>query len=350
MSKCFRVLSIDGGGIRGILPGQILVELEKKLQKYANDSKVRIADYFDFFSGTSTGGILTCLYLCPDSKNNNRPLYSAQDAVNLYLKNGNQIFKRDLEQKIFSANGLLKEKYNGSIFEDLLKEYFKKLKLSELLKPCLIPSYNIFQRDTHFFTQHDAKRTDSYDYYLYDVARGTSAAPTYFEPARVTSISGVSYPVVDGGVFANNPALCAYAEVCEHFKEENRSLTAADLFIVSIGTGSKKQSYDYDKAKGWGELGWVQPVMDIMMSGASETIDFQLKKIFGSANKSENYYRISPDIGEADTAMDNASSVNLNALKEAGIASAEKYDKDLEEIAHFLVNKSEQLELYTVQR
>lgn len=349
MSKCFRVLSIDGGGIRGILPGQILVELEKKLQKQANDPHVRIADYFDFLSGTSTGGILTCLYLCPDYQNNNRPLFSAQDAVNLYLKNGNRIFKKNLRQKIISINGLIEEKYDGSKLEDLLKQYFKNLKLSELLKPCLIPSYNIFTRDTHFFTQHDAKRSAAYDYYLYDVTLGTSAAPTYFEPALVTSMSGISYPVVDGGVFANNPALCAYAEVCEHFKEENRSLTTADLFIVSIGTGSKKQSYNYDKAQGWGELGWIEPVIDIMMSGASETIDFQLKKIFGSANNSKNYYRFSPDIGEADTAMDNASSINLNALKEAGIASAERYDAELEEIARFLVN-NEQLEINVVER
>lgn len=344
MRKYYRVLSIDGGGIRGILPGQILVELEKKLQKYANNPNARIADYFDFFAGTSTGGILTCLYLCPDTKNNNRPLYSAQDAVNLYIKNGYRIFKKNLRQKIISLNGLIEEKYDSSILEDLLKQYFKELKLSELLRPCLIPSYNIFDRDTLFFTQHDAKRSASYDYYLYDVTRGTSAAPTLFEPARVTSMSGVSYPVVDGGVFANNPALCAYAEVCDHFKEENRSLTTADLFIVSIGTGSKEQSYNYDKAKGWGELGWVQPVIDIMMSGASATIDFQLKKIFGSADNSKNYYRFSPEIGKADTAMDNASSINLNALKEAGIASAERYDIELEEIARFLIN-NEQLEI-----
>lgn len=337
MSKRFRVLSIDGGGIRGILPGQILVELEKKLQKYANDPNARIADYFDFFAGTSTGGILTCLYLCPDYKNSNRPLYSAQDAVNLYTKNSNLIFKRNLRQKIISINGLIEEKYDGSKLEILLKQYFKKIKLSELLKPCLIPSYNIFTRDTHFFTQHDAKRSAAYDYYLYDVTRGTSAAPTFFEPAQVTSMSGVSYPVVDGGVFANNPALCAYAEVCDHFKEENRNITTADLFIVSIGTGSKKQSYNYNKAKGWGELGWVQPVIDIMMSGASETIDFQLKKIFGAANNSKNYYRFNPDIGDADTTMDNASNKNLNALKEAGIVSAKRYDAELEEIALFLV-------------
>ena len=76
------------------------------------------------------------------------------------------------------------------------------------------------------FTQHDAKQNPGYDYLLRDVARATSASPTYFEPARVHSLSEISYPLVDGGVFANNPALCAYAEAMQLFEskiEERRS-------------------------------------------------------------------------------------------------------------------------------
>lgn len=330
----FRILSLDGGGIRGILPGQVLVELEKKLQRIAADPQKRIADYFDLVAGTSTGGILTCLYLYPDEKNPERPLFTAQDAVNLYLENGGGIFKESIAQE----DGLRREKYPVIAIEALLKTYFKNTKLSELLKPCLITSYNIYARSTHFFTQHDAARSKAYDFYLYDVARATSAAPTYFEPAAVTSLSGITYPLVDGGVFASNPALCAYAEARQKFKPVN----GADMFMLSIGTGSKKESYAYNKAKGWGKKGWVKPVLDIMLSGASETVDFQMKHVFDSIHCAANYFRINPGIGDASIDMDDASPQNLHKLKQAGITAALQYDQELEAIAAFLV-KEEQI-------
>lgn len=339
MAELLRILSIDGGGIRGVLPGQVLVALEQKLQKKSNNPDARIADYFDLLAGTSTGGILTCLYLCPDPKNPSRPLFSAKEAVDLYLKNGGEIFKRSLSHEIYSGNGLTEEKYPSAAIENLLKTYFGDVKLSQLLKPCLITSYDIHKRSAHFFTQHDAKQKEGYDYLVREVARATSAAPTYFEPARATSLTGVSYPLVDGGVFANNPAMCAYAEAREQSKLVAcvDTITAKDMFMLSIGTGAVKKSYDYDKAKGWGALGWIEPVLDIMMSGASDTIDFQLVQIFDAINKSQNYLRISPEMGEADTEMDNASAENLQRLKEAGIETAEKYDDDLERVAAYLV-------------
>lgn len=332
MSNPFRILSIDGGGIRGILPGQILVELEAKLQRLSSNPDKRLADYFDMIAGTSTGGILTCLYLYPDKKKNPRPLFTASEAVNLYLENGGGIFK----ESSVRMDGMKQEKYPVIAIEALLKKYFKNTKLSQLLKPCLITSYNIYARSTHFFCQHEAKKQAAYDFYLHDVARGTSAAPTYFEPAAITSLSGMTYPVVDGGVFASNPALCAYAEAREKFKPTGKS-TRMDMFMLSIGTGSKKESYAYDKSKGWGRLGWVKPVLDIMLTGASETVDFQMKHIFDAIDCGNNYYRINPDIGKASIEMDDASEENLKALKEAGMNAAKKHDKELQAIARFLV-------------
>lgn len=106
--KLVRILSIDGGGIRGILPGQILVRLEELLQEH--DPQARLADYFDFMAGTSTGGILACLYLFPDSEHPGRPLFSAKDAVDLYLERGDDIFDISLWRKIRSDAGTLDEK------------------------------------------------------------------------------------------------------------------------------------------------------------------------------------------------------------------------------------------------
>lgn len=339
MADLLRILSIDGGGIRGVLPGQVMIYLEKKIQERSGNPDARVSDYFELFAGTSTGGILTCLYLFPDEKNPSRPKYTASQAVDLYLKNGGEIFREELRHKIISLGGLTEEKYPADSIEKLLKEYFKDVKLNQLLKPCLITSYNINKRSTHFFTQHDACCDEAYNYRVWEVARSTSAAPTYFEPARAHAMNGVSYPLVDGGVFANNPAMCAYAEARQQFKrmDGSKNVTASDMFMLSIGTGSMKRSYEYEKAKGWGALGWIQPVLDIMMSGASDTVDFQLKQIFDAIDSSNNYVRIDPLLGEADTEMDNASDKNLQALKEAGIATTEKYKAELDRVADFLV-------------
>ncbi|HEY6160189.1 MAG TPA: patatin-like phospholipase family protein [Bacteroidia bacterium] len=346
MNNCIRILSIDGGGIRGILPGQVLVSLEKKLQERTNDPNTRLADHFDLIAGTSTGGILTCIYLSPDGEG--RPRFTAQQAVDLYLQHGSDIFKADIRQKIVSLGGLSDEKYSAKAIETSLKEYFGETRLRELLRPCIITSYNITGRYAHFFRSHKAKADLSHDFYLRDVARATSAAPTYFEPALVRSLTDVSYPLVDGGVFANNPALCAYAEARQFFatqnpdnQSSNGKATIKEMFMVSIGTGLKNgmelPQYDYNQAKDWGLVGWARPILDIMMSGVSETVDYQLQQMFDAVGRSDHYFRIIPRILRASTDMDDASPKNLQFLKEDGIESAQENDDTLERIANFLV-------------
>jgi len=154
--KLTRILSIDGGGIRGILPGQVLVELERILQLNTQDANARIADYFDLLAGTSTGGILTCLSLCPESPQSSRPRFTAKQAVDLYLERGDEIFDVSIWKRIQSAGGLTDEKFDAKELERALRDYGGNVRLSQLLKPCLIPSYNIEKRYPHFFTQHDA--------------------------------------------------------------------------------------------------------------------------------------------------------------------------------------------------
>lgn len=317
------ILSIDGGGIRGIIPGQVLVALEQKLQQIRNDPNFRIVDAFDLIAGTSTGGILTCLYLCPDSNNPPRPRFTAQDAVNLYLQNGDNIFDVSLFKSIESVGGLAGEKYSAAPLEKVLKDYLGDLKLSQLLKPCLITAYDITRRKAHFFNQQDADGgTDlAFDFYVRDVARATSAAPTYFEPANITAFDRGVYPLVDGGTFANNPAMCACVEAFGY----NSNLRVTDLKVLSLGTGTVDKPYHYAEAKSWGKLGWVGPVLDIMMSGVSDTVDYQLKTMFKSAGVPAQYLRLQLDLQQfpdVDSAMDNASEENMRALESAGQALA----------------------------
>ncbi|MGA9325617.1 MAG: patatin-like phospholipase family protein, partial [Salegentibacter sp.] len=343
MSK-IRILSLDGGGIRGIIPATILSYLEDELKEKSGKPEAAIGDYFDFITGTSTGGILSLMYLCP--RENGEPRYSAKDALDVYLKKGDKIFDVSLLKKIESLNGIRDEKYPSKPLEKQLEDYFGKVSLSQLLKPCLIPSYDIRNRKAFFFTSLEARET-IYDFYLKDVARAASAAPTYFEVSRIHSLHGAPYTLIDGGVFANNPALCAYAEARKiNFQKilndpkKPQKPTAREMLIISIGTGSVKQPYFYDDFKNAGTLEWIRPLIDIMMSGNSETVDYQLKRIYEtlSPEDSRDYHRIQPRLVNADSAMDNARKENLTALHEDGLLSIAEHKPELDEIVNKLIS------------
>lgn len=310
-----RILSIDGGGIRGIIPGQLLVEIEKAFN-------IKIWDHFDMIAGTSTGGILTCAYLCPDNKNPNKPKFTSEEVVGLYFERGDEIFDIPVFHKIKTLGGIIDEKYPEDGIEDALQDYFGDIWLKDLLKPCLVTAYDISRRKGHFFGQHKAKTGKEFNFKVKDVARSTSAAPTYFECAQVLSEEGSKYPLIDGGVFVNNPALTAYAEGRTIFKRPNGDeATAKDMKILSIGTGYTRKRYNYSKAKNFGMAEWVQPIIDIMMSGSAEVAHYQLDKIYGTVDNPDQYLRIDGDLKPTpvDPEMDNASYENMQRLKAFGI-------------------------------
>ncbi len=336
--KLTRILSIDGGGIRGILPGQILVALEEKLKKFDTNPDARIADYFDLIAGTSTGGILACMYLTPTDKKNKRPKFSAKKAVELYLNRGDEIFDVSLWQKVRSVGGITDEKYSADELEEALDDYIGELKLSELVKPCLVTSYDIKRRKGHFFRSHKAKIEESYDFLVKEAARATSAAPTYFEVARVKSVDKQVYPLIDGGVFVNNPSLCAYSEARTwEFDADRIKPTASEMMILSLGTGGSDKSFEYKKAKDWGAIQWIVPIIDIMMSGVADTVDYQLDQIYKAVDKPEQYLRISPKLFTADSGMDNASTENLEKLRIDGEKNADDFNDKLTEFAKMLI-------------
>jgi uncharacterized protein len=345
MTKKACILSIDGGGIRGILPGVIVSYIEGQLRKKEGDH-VRISDYFDLIAGTSTGGILTTLYVAPDEKG--RPKYTADQAVELYLNNGGKIFSLPFYRKLLNPFGIRKPKYPFANIEKLLKNYLGDLELSQALKPCLITSYEIFQRKTIFFNMVDTLKSDKdlRNFLLRDIARATSAAPTYFKPALIKSKFGSPYYLIDGGVFANNPAMCAFAEAnTSKFSQIlNRSdkpdyPLAPDIIMVSIGTGSQGEPYYYDKAKHWGVVGWLQPLIDILMSGNSETVHYELVHLFSKSNptKQGQYFRLEPKVETASSKMDLATDKNMLALQEAGKMFVSENYETIDQIIDLLI-------------
>lgn len=331
MNSMMRILSIDGGGIRGILPGMILVELEKKLQLVSRNPGARIADYFDLVAGTSTGAILCSAYVCPDAER--KPKYTAQEAVNLYLEHGDDIFDVGIGKRIRSLGGATDEKYSAKELNRVLNTAFGEIKLSELLRPTCFVAYDVSSREPVIFKQHSALAKNR-DFLVRDILRGTSAAPTYFEAARIYSLPPLpeKFVLVDGGMAANDPALCAYSEAIKFSNVSGIN----DMIIVSLGTGKKLQSYSYSEIKDWGPFSWAKPVIDIALEGGPQMTAYYLGKI-SSTKKESKYYRIQPELYGADPALDNASQENLVLLRNAGRQNAAALDTTLTEIANLLV-------------
>lgn len=341
--KKIRILSLDGGGIRGILAGTILAYIEEQLKKKTGDENASIARYFDLIAGSSTGGILSLFYICPGE--NGQPRYTARQALDIFLERGEEIFDASLGKQLVSLGGIRDEKYEARELEAALKEYFGGVRLSQALKPCLIPSYDLHERRAHFFTSLDAV-SDDHDFFFRDVGRATSAAPTYFEPVMVKPIEGDAKALIDGGVFANNPSLCAYAEARNikfsealNNSEKFDKPGAREMVIVSIGTGEVKKPYPYEEFKNAGVLKWMKPLIDIMLSGNSETVDYQLKQIFETLPEadSRDYHRVQPRLVKANSALDNAKRSNITALYLDGVASVQFFKEQLDEIVDKLI-------------
>ncbi len=334
MTKKLRILSIDGGGIKGLIPAQILLSLEEMLKEKSGNPNAKIGDYFDLIAGTSTGGLLACLLLTPDDNNPNSPKYSAKDLVSLYKNEGQAIFAKSLTQNVTSMGGLFDEKYQAKALEQIIQKKVGDLRLSQLLKPCLITSYNMSTRETVFFTQHSAAQGRDHDFMVSTVARATSAAPVYFEAALGETVDGVQDAFIDGGVFANNPAMCAYVEA-----SKLGQMNPANMMILSLGTGKFEKTYEHAEVKDWGVLSWAKPLLNILMASSAETVDYQLKQIFKAAQSKSHYLRIQPMISEESTAMDDVSSENMRQLVRTGLNAAKSTLPQLERFAEMLVGE-----------
>ncbi|MEZ5670712.1 MAG: patatin-like phospholipase family protein [Alphaproteobacteria bacterium] len=321
----FKVLSIDGGGIRGVIPGVLLQYLEEEAGR-------GIAEMFDLMVGTSTGGILATGLSAP--KADDKPRYSAAEMLAFYVERGAEIFHRSLWRGITSVGGATDEQYDHRPLERLLKQYLGDATLAECLVPIVVTSYDIERREPYFFKTRRAREKKDRNHYLRDVARATSAAPTFFEPAVVKGMaSNTSRRVlVDGGVFVNNPGMCAYVEAYAHGARHE------DIIVVSLGTGTATRRIPYDDAKDWGAIGWIRPIISVMMDGAADAADYQLRQILpdSDAGQDQRYFRFDTDLDLALDDMDAANAGNIQALKDEAQQIVEKQGRELERLLRIL--------------
>lgn len=315
-----RVLAIDGGGIRGIIPALVLADLEARTRRPISAS-------FDLIAGTSTGGILACA-LARASDAGDGPHFSAGALAALYVEEGPSIFAADLVRRIRTVDGLVDERYADSGLRAALDRYLGAARISQARTDLFITSYELEARLAFFFRSTRARVSPADDFTMADAAHATSAAPTYFEPARVRDVAGQkTYTLIDGGVFATNPAMCALAEVSRAGK-----LAEVEL-LLSLGTGAQEAPIRYADARGWGRLEWAPRIVDVVFDGVAETVDFQASQLLD-----DKYVRLQTGLAGAHERMDDASPANLAALQRIGERLVADRAADLERVAALLLS------------
>jgi uncharacterized protein len=317
-----RILSIDGGGIRGIIPAIVLAEIEERTGR-------PVAALFDLLAGTSTGGILAAALARPGDDGS--PRFSARELIGLYEAEGPEIFDRSLAKRVRSVGGLIDERYDAAGLERALERYLGEARLSDALTGVFITAYDIEDRAAFFFRSSRARDDAASDYTLAGAARATAAAPTYFEPARLTDVAGArTRALIDGGVFATNPAMCAFAEVARAGRRDELDL------VVSLGTGSHTDALRYGDVRSWGSLEWARPIIDVVFDGVADTVDFQLAQLLDDGR----YVRLQTPLENASDALDDAGERNIAALRREGELLVERRTADLDALCAELVREA----------
>src|SRR3954471_11121417 len=280
---------------------------------------------FDLIAGTSTGGILACGLTRPDD--NGAPTFTAADLIGLYESEGPEIFHRSLVKQIESVGGFIDERYDDRGLNAALRRYLDGTRLSQAVTDLFITAYDVERRLALFFRSSRARIDPTYDFTFVDAARATSAAPTYFEPVRVSDVAGASsYALIDGGLFALNPAMCAYAELAATGRRDEIGL------VVSLGTGSHTRRLPFEDVRGWGRIDWPRPLVDVVFDGQAETADFELGQVLGP----DRYVRLQAQLTEASDDLDDAGDRNLEALRREGNRLVEDRAGDLDRVARLL--------------
>jgi uncharacterized protein len=267
-----KMLSIDGGGIRGVFAISILQALEE-------DIKRPITEMFDVIAGTSTGSIIAA------SATIRKDMSEVLDHYQAY---GEKIFEK--QAKV----GLFKSVYTDKYLRRLLKKAFGEITLAEIEKPLLIPTVDL----THgkpFIHRSNYGNLESEDYHvkLWDAVLSSCSAPVYFPPNNVHN----HYLSIDGGLWANNPSLVCVTEALDFFKTSLK-----DIQILSLGTGQQKIDFTIDSNKYWGVRQWlpfhfpslkVTPkLLDLALQLSSESVTYHCQLLLKN-----HYFRLNEDLG-----------------------------------------------------
>lgn len=308
-----RILSLDGGGVRGIILVRILMRIEQEVGK-------PISQIFDLIGGTSAGGMIATLLSIPDPENPTSPKYSAEDILHLLLTRSSSLFT----QNFLSFGGALGTKYTRKGLKFLLKEFYSDIKLQDSLVNTAVFAYDIENEVIETLSSWSSS-----EILVRDAVGATTAAPVYFpaytikplQPTQNPSITQHPYKsYIDGGVGVNDPSIMLWIEASQRFEGKNT------FDILSLGTGDFKKKIKTQKVKDGGLLTWLKYFPRLVSSnqqGNTRTIlNFFMKtqksnSVTTNAPESRQkgfYTRLNPPMIGESSALDNYAPEHLNNL------------------------------------
>ena len=287
-----RILTIDGGGIKGVFPASFLATVEDSIGE-------NIASYFDLIVGTSTGGIIALglgLGL------------SAKEVLTFYEEHGPRIFHGNRFLRWLRWFGT--SKYSSAPLEDALRSCFGDKRLGDSEKRLVIPSLNLENGEVYIYkTAHHPRLERDYKEDAVEVALKTAAAPTYFPTRR----SPAGTPLIDGGTWANNPVGMAVVEAITLLGWPRNSLK-----ILSLGCTTSPLNVNWGRNVPLGCLYWVRKFVDVFMHAQSHASLGTAKLLAGG----ENIKRVDPSVDRKKFSLDKTS--GINSLKGYGASEARK--------------------------
>ncbi|QCE04868.1 Acyl transferase/acyl hydrolase/lysophospholipase [Vigna unguiculata] len=300
------ILSIDGGGIRGIIPATVLIHLDNVLK--AKDPTTSLAHYFDVISGTSTGGLMALMLAAPNSSHSKHPLFTPSQVVQFYKTYGSEIFKPQRP-----GNG---PQFDGEFLHNITRQLLKDTRLSQTLTNVVIPAFDLKRQKPVIFSNYKLEDAPYLNALLSDICISTSAAPTQLPPHYFVN-DGVEFNMVDGGVAAGNPTQATISEVLQHSEYPK-------ILVLSLGTGTEKyvENPDFDArlAANWTILNWAFVANDMLGRASSAITEYYLASLFsGFQPPQSTYLRIDEhDLNHDFSNSVNVTKENLEGLEKTG--------------------------------
>lgn len=294
MGKPFRILSIDGGGLRGVVPLTIL----KKVEELTGEP---IWKSFDLIAGTSTGGLITGALTIPESPGIKKAKYSIDDILEVYLERGKEIFPARttrLGELIEIIDETMHPKFDDEGIEAVFSDICGLSKINDSITNIMISTYDLTNNKPVFFKSRTPHDPVNKDFLLYDACRATSAGPTYLPAYNLYYPSGRDNPnrqCIDGAVYVNNSSMAAVTEFLKNHTEygyetESDEVNLDVVHVLSIGTGS--YIGPFEDAENKGQIFWATRIADVMMRGVNRVTDYQMQEILEDGK----YLRLSIDI------------------------------------------------------
>lgn len=313
-----RILSIEGGGVYGILPAHVLKYIEEK-------SRRPIADLFDLIMGTSTGSLLSVLLTVPGD--NNQPKYSANDALEIYKEQGKMIFYSPWYHRLFTLNGLIGPKFMTTERMKVFHEYFGNIYFDQLLNNVVIPAYAVKQRSPLLFMNWKQEGAPDMNFSVSDLLMGAVSPPGFF-PSVVFGSNKDRFLLADGAVFANNPDLAAALIAMKMYPKKKYILVTLGTGKVESKTVSSKEEVD------WGDLQWSEEILPVLLDGTMKFNNLLLEKTFPFPI---DVYSFNTEISSFKREIDNINPLNLESLNQVGEHLVKENKQKLDELIPRLV-------------